>query len=95
MQRRSGDSSSRPCQVHYSFTGGEPQGTRAAAKCWEEDTVRGEDEEEWCGEGDLDPKMLKEGRREEVALMVKNLDTFEFGTMEEALERGGKRPTYQ
>ena len=29
---------------------------------------------------ELDPKMVKEGRREEVEFMVKKLDMFEFGT---------------
>ena len=36
--------------------------------------------------------MVKEGRREEVDFMVKRLNMFEFGSLKEALERGGKRP---
>ena len=37
--------------------------------------------------------MVEEGRREEVEFMVIKLDMFEFGTYEEAVERGGKQPT--
>jgi hypothetical protein len=46
-----------------------------------------EERESWDME-DLDPKLVAEGRREEVEFMVKKLDMFEFGTLEEAMERG-------
>ena len=42
--------------------------------------------------GELDPEMVKEGRREEVEFMVEKLDMFEFGTLEEAMRRGGNAP---
>ena len=44
-------------------------------------------------EGELDPKQVVEGRREEAQFMVKRLDMFEFGSYEEAVGRGGKVPT--
>ena len=48
---------------------------------------------EWELPEELDPRLVKEGRGEEVEFMVKKLDMFEFGTLEEAMRRGGKRPT--
>ena len=50
-------------------------------------------EDEWNDDGELDPKMVEEERREEVELMVGKLDMFELGTLEEAMTRRGKRPT--
>ena len=57
--------------------------------------VEREDEGEggWMNEGELDQKLVGEGTNEEVNYMVNKLDMFEFGTLEEAMERGGTRPT--
>ena len=56
------------------------------------------DEEVELGGGnqdeELDPEMVKEGRKEEVEFMKDKLDMFEFGTYEQAMARsGGKPPT--
>ena len=52
------------------------------------------EEEEWCYDEEwLDPKQVKAGRSDEVQFMVKKLDMFEFGSYEEAVRRGGKKPT--
>ena len=90
----------RQCPTQSSATGGDwtVNGYVVNEEVMEVDA--GEDvEEEWrseAGEEDedeLDPKMVEEGRREEVEFMVGKLDMFEFGTLEEARRRGGKTPT--
>ena len=56
--------------------------------------VEAEEEGAWGPEDDeLDPKMVEGARREEVEFMVKKLEMFEFGTLEDAMRRGGKKPT--
>ena len=48
----------------------------------------------WTEEQDeLDRRLTEEGTKEEVDYMVKKLNMFEFGTLEEAWERGKKKPT--
>ena len=42
---------------------------------------------------EIDKKLAEEGVKDEVDYMVKKLNMFEFGTLEEAWERGGKAPT--
>ena len=68
----------------------------------EQKTLIAELEEEDVGEefggeeedDELDPEMVKEGRREEVEFMKEKLEMFEFGTWEEAMAAtGGKPPT--
>ena len=64
----------------------------------EEEEILEMDEEVELGEGsqneELDPEMVKEGRREEVEFMREKLDVFEIGTYGEAMARsGGKPPT--
>ena len=55
------------------------------------------DVEEWYEEdvnGDaLDPGQVNLGRKDELEFMVKKLEMFEFLSYEEAVRRGGKRPT--
>ena len=63
-----------------------------------EEEVLEVDEEVELGGGnqdeELDPEMVKEGRKEEVEFMKDKLDMFEFGTYEQAMARsGGKPPT--
>ena len=41
----------------------------------------------------MDPKQVKMGRADEVQFMVKKLDMFEFGSLDAAMRRGGKKPT--
>lgn len=48
---------------------------------------------EWMDSEALHPDMVEAGRREEVEFMVKKLEMFEFGDLEEARRRGGKEPT--
>ena len=51
--------------------------------------------EGWAGaevDGD-EPEQVKMGKKEELEFMVKKLDMTEFGTYEDAVSRGGKRPT--
>ena len=50
----------------------------------EEDDV-GEDFGGGDDDDELDPEMVREGRREEVEIMKGKLDMFEFGTWEEAV----------
>ena len=47
-------------------------------------------EESGWTEDELDRKLTEEGTKEEVDYMVKKLDMFEFGTLEEAWERGNR-----
>ena len=42
---------------------------------------------------ELDPKLVKEGKQEEVEYMVDKLNMFEFADYETATRRGGKEPT--
>ena len=66
----------------------------------EQKTLIAELEEDDVGEefggGDeddeLDPEMVKEGRREEVEFMKEKLGMFEFGTWEEAMAATGGKP---
>ena len=60
-----------------------------------EEVMEVEEEEEELLEDDeeLDPQGVIDGRREELEFMVDRLDMFEFGTIEEAWKRGGKKPT--
>ena len=44
-------------------------------------------------EDELDPKQVTIGRQEELEFMVGRLAMFEFGSYEEAIQRGGKEPT--
>ena len=44
-------------------------------------------------EDELDPKQVTIGRQEELEFMVGRLSMFEFGSYEEAIQRGGKEPT--
>ena len=56
-----------------------PDEPELIAESWnEEDQVEGDG---------LDPKMVKDGRKDEV--MVQKLDMFEFGTRQEAMARSG------
>ena len=52
-----------------------------------------EDVGEWMGCACLGPELVEVGRTEEVELMVKKLDMFEFGDLDGARRRGGKEPT--
>ena len=60
-----------------------------------DDDEWGVGDEDWgsWGKDELDPGLVKAGRREEVEYMVRTLGMFEFGSLEEAWARGGKRPT--
>ena len=57
-----------------------------------EEVMNGE-VEGWAGTNFDSPEQVKMGRKEELELMIKELDMFEFGTYEEAVSRGGKEPT--
>ena len=48
---------------------------------------------EMDAQDEIDRKLTEEGTKEEVDYMVKKLDMFEFGTLEDAWERGKKAPT--
>ena len=52
-----------------------------------------EGESGWSKDDELDQKLMEEGTNEEVEYMVNKLNMFEFGTLEEAMRRGGKKPT--
>ena len=61
-----------------------------------------EEEEEWMTEeeprqgdegGDLDPEQARQGREEEMNLMVKMLKKFDFGSWDDATSRTSKMPT--
>ena len=41
----------------------------------------------------MDPEMVAAGRKDEVDFMVGKLNMFEWGTLEEARQRGGKWPS--
>jgi len=56
--------------------------------------VEGDDyEEKYERDGELDPEMVKKGRKEEAEYMALKLGMFEFGDYGEAKARGGKEPT--
>ena len=57
-----------------------------------EEVMNGE-VEGWAGTNFDSPEQVKMGRKEELELMIKELDMFEFGTYEEAVSRGCKEPT--
>ena len=52
-----------------------------------------EGESGWSKDDELDQKLMEEGTNEEVEYMVNKLNMFEFETLEEAMRRGGKKPT--
>jgi len=56
--------------------------------------VEGDDyEEKYERDGELDPEMVKNGRKKKAEYMALKLGMFEFGDYEEAKARGGKEPT--
>ena len=60
----------------------------------EESEWRAEEEAQVEGEGDdLDPEQVRKGREEEMNYMVRTLEMFEFGSLEEAMAKAGEVPT--